>query len=356
MKKTICLSMIVKNESECIQHSLELIKPYIDYWIISDTGSTDNTEEIVKKTLEGVPGKFHHHKWEDFATNRNIALNLAKNKADYTLIVDADDGLIVEYPSAFNNLTADVYKIKIHHGSIQYYRPQLISNKIKYKYVGVLHEYIDIQPNHTEDNLEGAYFHYNKFSGARSRSPSKYLEDAKILEKGLRKEPHNSRYMFYLAQSYRDAGNLQKAIEWYEKRAKAGGWIEEVFVSLNEIGKLKERLEASTYEIENAYLRAYYALPTRGESLYHLAKYFRCNNNFNKAYCYAKEALAIPKPTEALFLEHECYDWKALDEIAIVAYYVDRKLEGKEACEALMQMNLPSHDMDRIKHNYTFYC
>ena len=50
MAKTICLNMIVKNESHIIETTLNNIINHItiDYWVISDTGSTDNTKEIIK--------------------------------------------------------------------------------------------------------------------------------------------------------------------------------------------------------------------------------------------------------------------------------------------------------------------
>ena len=49
MLKTICLNMIVKDESPIIEKTLEniLSKIDIDYWVISDTGSSDNTREII---------------------------------------------------------------------------------------------------------------------------------------------------------------------------------------------------------------------------------------------------------------------------------------------------------------------
>ena len=43
-RKTICLNMIVKNESKIIRETLVNICKYIklDYWVISDTGSSDD--------------------------------------------------------------------------------------------------------------------------------------------------------------------------------------------------------------------------------------------------------------------------------------------------------------------------
>lgn len=48
-KQTICLNMIVKNESHVIIKTLNNLLSYIsfDYWVISDTGSSDNTKELI---------------------------------------------------------------------------------------------------------------------------------------------------------------------------------------------------------------------------------------------------------------------------------------------------------------------
>jgi len=46
-KPTVCLNMIVKNESEVITRCLKSVLPLIDYWVISDTGSTDGTQKII---------------------------------------------------------------------------------------------------------------------------------------------------------------------------------------------------------------------------------------------------------------------------------------------------------------------
>ena len=92
---TICLNMIVKNESHIIEKTLENIyqKFPISYWVISDTGSTDNTVEIIKNFFneKGIQGDIHHELWKNFSFNRNQALKHCLGKSDYILFFDADD-------------------------------------------------------------------------------------------------------------------------------------------------------------------------------------------------------------------------------------------------------------------------
>ena len=49
-KTTMCLNMIVKNEANVIVSTLNNLTSCIkfDYWVISDTGSSDNTQQIIK--------------------------------------------------------------------------------------------------------------------------------------------------------------------------------------------------------------------------------------------------------------------------------------------------------------------
>lgn len=351
---TICLSMIVKNEAHCIEKCLESVKPFIDYWIICDTGSTDNTEEVIRKCLDGIPGEIHNHEWEDFATNRNKALELAKDKADYTFIIDADDHLVAQ-SNPFQNLNALVYKTLFHHGSIQYYRNQLIHNSISCKYVGVLHEYLET-PNGVEAQvLPNCYIFYGA-TGARSKNPEKYLHDAESFEKALKTDPNNSRNVFYCAQSYRDANRLSKALTYYLKRSEMGGWYEEVYVALLEAAKLTERIRPfDSITVESAYLKAFNYYPKRVEALYYLSVYCRSRSFYDKAYFYTHIASTIKKPTEGLFIETACYDWKLEDEMAVASYYVGRKDEFKTInMRLLKRTDLSQADRDRITNNLQF--
>jgi glycosyltransferase involved in cell wall biosynthesis len=346
--------MIVKNEAHCIRKCLESVEPYIDYWIICDTGSSDNTEEVIKNSLKGIPGEFHYHEWVDFSTNRNLSLQLAKNKADFTLIIDADDYFVNEN-QRFTNLKPIIYNIKIKHGSISYHRPQLIHNSINAKYIGVLHEYLWAPSNTIMDNLPECHIFYGA-TGARSKDPNKYLRDADILEKALLIEPNNARNVFYCAQSFRDANVPEKAINYYRQRSEMGGWDEEVYMSLLNVAQLTERLNPNDFnEIESAYIKAYNYKPTRAESLCYLASHCRNNNFFEKSYFYSKIGAKIKLSTDGLFIENNCYNFRMQDELAIAAYYIGKLDEARQINIKLLKTeNLSEEHRVRIYNNLQF--
>jgi glycosyltransferase involved in cell wall biosynthesis len=333
--KSICLNMIVKDEKDVIERCLASVKPFIDYWVIVDTGSTDGTQQVIKEFLKDVPGELYERPWLNFGHNRNEALQLAKFKADYVLIMDADDFLTYAQDFKFPALEKDGYHFIFDDCGSNYYRTQLVNNHINWQWYGVLHEYLGSTESKSYEDLKGiTYVRY--YDGARSKDPEKYLKDVQVLEDALKKEPGNLRYAFYLAESYRSAQLFEKAIEAYEKRVALGGWDEEVFWSLLQIGYLKELLEKPGKEIVDAYTKAFEFRPTRAEPLYHIARYFRNIGYFHAANVYALQGLSIPKPNDLLFVESWVYDYGLLFEYSIIAYWVEDYLAAQKASRDLL--------------------
>ena len=98
MKPTLCLNMIVKNEAKIIARCLTSARPLVSTWVIVDTGSTDGTQDVIRRTLADLPGELHERPWRNFGANRTEALALAKGKSEYILIMDADDELVIPHP------------------------------------------------------------------------------------------------------------------------------------------------------------------------------------------------------------------------------------------------------------------
>ncbi len=105
--------MIVKNEAAVIERCLRSVRPFIDAWAIADTGSSDGTQEIVRRVLQGIPGELIERPWVDFSTNRNQALELARRHGDYALIIDADEVLQADTGFAWPALAAPGYLLEL---------------------------------------------------------------------------------------------------------------------------------------------------------------------------------------------------------------------------------------------------
>ena len=345
----ICLSMIVKNEAHCIRKCLESVKPFIDHWIICDTGSTDSTEKVVRDILGSIPGSFEKHEWIDFSTNRNKALELSREHGDYSLIIDADDSFVSDNPNIFKDLDKEIYSIEINQNGVIYKRNQLIKNSAEAEFKGAVHEYIDTK--HDSTKLDGCTIMFGG-TGSRTKDPEKYKKDCEILEKALIKDPNNARDTFYLAQSYKDSDQLDKAIEMYLKRVNMGGWQEEVYFSFLQLAILSEKIKIDPLAICNNYLRAYNYYPSRIESLAYLARYCRINHFYDHAYSFAKMGVKVSKPKDGLFIDADVYLWRIQDELATAAFSINKHKESLNI--SIMLANnpyVPKEEKQRILKN-----
>jgi glycosyltransferase involved in cell wall biosynthesis len=350
----VCLNMIVKDEREVIERCLNSVKPFIDYWVIVDTGSKDGTQEVIRECMKDIPGMLYERPWVNFSHNRNEALELAKDAADYLFFIDADD--ILTYYPYFERpfLDKDCYMMKIQYGGSTYSRAQLIKASLRWKWMGVVHEALYCDEIRSYGEVEGVEMTIVG-GGGRSQDPTKYLKDALLLEADLKEDPFNARNVFYLAQSYACADLPELALKNYERRVEMMGWDQEVFWSLYSIAFIHERLSNSEQTIVDAYYRAFHYRPTRVEPLYRLALYYRGRENYLFAYFLTQYALSLPISSDVLFVETWLYDYGLLFEHSISSYWVEKYQECYDTCLKLLALpKLPPAYRDATLRNIEF--
>ena len=349
---TICLNMIVKNESKIITRLLTTVLPIIDTYCICDTGSTDMTKEIIKEffDMRCIDGKIIEEPFKNFGHNRTVALNAAKDMADYLLFLDADMKLVIDPEFDKSKLTADVYTFAQGSNTFNYFNVRLIKTSLNFRCIGSTHEYYDITGSRKEEQLRTIKINDIGDGGCKE---DKFIRDIRLLEEDLKENPKNERTYFYLANSYKNAGNLEKAIENYKKRIAIGGWIEENWYSRLELGKcyMKTGKEA---EAIKTWLEAYGYHPKRAENVYEIVKHYRIKGQQQLSYIFYKLAKEIPYPSDnVLFIHKDVYNYLLDYEFSIIAYYIDKNVDMRPIFMKLM--NIDALNMDNLLANYKFY-
>lgn len=328
--------MIVKNESRVIQRCLSSVRDLIDYWVIFDTGSTDDTKEKIEEILKDIPGELHERPWVDFAHNRNEALAAARGRATYILFIDADERLVFSKPFDKQSLHLDFYAVKVL-GTATHYRALLVDSAQDWSWTGAMHEHLVCGSTNKGDVLDGVVNISPYGEGGRSQDPNKYTNDAKVLERALEKDPENRRYIFYLAQSYGNAKEFEKSIEAYQKRAEMGGDPGEVFWALFCSGYLQEVVGKDLELITKSYSRAFLYNPSRAEPLYRLGVCFYRVQNYFMANLFAKLAMGLPKPDAHTFFHESVYDYEALLLFADTAWLIGNAEDAYQSYKTISE-------------------
>lgn len=308
----ICLNMIVKDEKKVIKRCLNSVKQVIDYWVIVDTGSTDGTQEVIREALDGIPGELYQRPWINFGSNRTEALVLAQGKGDYFLLIDADEMLEFSKNFSCQLLDKDCYLVKTidPEDSLEFSKICLISAAKDWKWEGVIHEYLTCSSTAQAQIWECVTCIRDTSNSGRSQDPEKYQKDVRLLEEALKADPHNSRYLFYLAQSYSNARDYLSALKCYEKRAEMkGGCHQEMMWSFFSIAKIQDHLNFPSEQVVQSYCRAYQQYPMRAEPLFHLANYYMKLGNVLLAYLVSQHGIGIPYPEDTGYVEHLVYEY-----------------------------------------------
>lgn len=324
---SICLVMIVKNEEDRLHRLFDSVLTIIDSYCICDTGSTDNTIQVISNYFKkkNINGTVYQHPFINFEHNRNWILEKSVDTSDFILLLDAD--MIVRVGETFEKscLEKDCY-YQLYQGNddFSYLNTRIIPNVSDMKYIGVTHEYLCVPPSFTKKiiNRESLFIHDVGDGGSKE---NKYKRDITLLKKSLQENNYNSRNLFYLANSLYDDNQYLEAIQYYHKRIALKGWSEELWFCNYRLGHIynsfKKPKEAIHYWLECITYNPY-----RIENIYEIVKFYRQEEKYNIAYSFYKMALNMISPDiskyeQCLFLYHCVYNYQLDYEYTIIAYY-----------------------------------
>ena len=360
-KYKLGLSMIVKNEHHVIERLLNSVYKHIDYWIVVDTGSDDDTQNIIKNffTVHNIPGRLIQSDWKDFSTARNLALEETEKCCEWGFWIDADEEFIPHENfdmklALSNGVNQDTLSISTKYGAVEYTRKNIWRCGKGYRWKGPIHEVLQVADEKPGGLIMGCHVLVKAEGSSWNNIQEKYAQHAKILEK-YTEEDNDPRWVFYTAQSYRDSGNFIQAIDWYRKRANITdrGYSEEIYISKLMIAKMAEILSWPKADVIHLYNEAHNVDSERGEAVKGLVKYLQEQKDWELAYVYSKYGLRYdkksPYPSRVLFIDHKFYDYQALEYHSLSCFYTNRKLEASETYWE-MRRNIPkSIEQEQLK-------
>lgn len=230
----ISLPLVVKNEEQYIERCLKSIVDVVDEIVVIDTGSYDNTLNIVRKYTD----KIYSFKWSDsFADVRNFALS--KCTGDWILRLDADEELPEEFVvplwEAIQNDEFDIGLLNIYNflEDPDKFHPakysvsktaRIFKNLPEIKFSGRVHEEIDDSVNELKKTheirvktIQHCYLKHYGYLRDASVLRQKYDYYAELSLADIKDKPKDFRPYFNLGVHYFHCGKYDEAESMYRK-------------------------------------------------------------------------------------------------------------------------------------------
>lgn len=353
----IHLCVMVKNGGNEFETMLRKNLPIIDYWTIVDTGSTDNTVEMVRSVLKSKKGELIEEPFINFRDSRNRCLDLAGTRCKYTIMLDDTYVIDGDLRGFLRTIRGDQfgtsYTLSIHSDDSQYTSNRIVKTKCKLRYIYKLHEVIQIK-----DNINVIIpYEQSRIIDIRSpymekRTMERKLYDLQILQEEYDENPDDPRNLYYIAQTYNLLGQSEKAVEYFIKRATHWnkGFVQEIYDAYFEAGRISQyTLGKSWEECLFYYESARIIDPNRPEIDYFVGIYHYLQGNMEVAYNYFQKGFAIGFPIHSEMSLKPTLSYFYLPKFLVILCYQFHNYQlGKEVAFYFLQHNT---DTTTIEYN-----
>jgi predicted O-methyltransferase YrrM len=339
---------------------------YFDRCTILDTGSTDDTIDIINRVLVGKKkGQLFQEPFINFRDSRNRCLDLAGNSCKFLTMLDdtyvIQGGLREFLTEVRGDQLATSFTIYIQSDDTIYGSNRIIKNKSGLRYVHRIHEVITDKNNiNIVIPKELVTIDDRRFDYMETRTMERKQLDLKLLFEEVEENPHDPRAYYYLAQTYNLLEDYEKSFYYFTKRAEFtnSGFVQERVDALFESARIANfKLNKPWEMVEELYNKCYKADESRPESLYFIGIHYYLENNMRKAYGYFKKAFEIGFPVHCQYSLKPTLSYHFLPKfLCKICYELNDYELGKQSAELFLKNNLPNADSyDEIMSWYKIY-
>jgi glycosyltransferase involved in cell wall biosynthesis len=387
----LALNFICKDESHVIGKMLESAKSITDLIVATDTGSTDGTQDIIRKFGEdnNIPTYVYDRPFDNFENSRNNSMEKLREVVKelgwdpdkvHGYWFDCDETVIVQPNFDKKQFTKDLYMMNTYIGQMKYTRNTFFKVSKPFRWYGPVHEFIVCDDKNITSGLAENIHVDVKMTGNSWQGdiPAKYKAHAHVLEKYIDNDRKDPRWIFYTAQSYHDSASLpnnkeeneerlRRALKYYRERtSRPDGYAEEIYYSQFRIGTIMRILEEPWALTHQECLKAYTMDPARGESIKTIIDYYLQVGEWHMAYLYTKFCKVNfhgknPYPKRLLFVDESLYTWKFAEAHAAACFYTGRMDEAKANYQEILNLvktnpqAFTQDDLKKIETNGQFF-
>jgi tetratricopeptide (TPR) repeat protein len=354
-KKKICIYAIAKNESKFVERWYNSVKE-ADLVLVGDTGSTDDTIEVLER-LGATVHKIDIKPWR-FDKARNAVLDLIPDDIDICISIDLDEiaeaGWRKKLEKAWKDDTTRL-KYNYNWSFDEYGKPattfhiEKIHERSNYRWVHPVHEILEYIGDKKEkiDYAEGIEInHYPDTSKSRSN----YLP---LLELSVEEDPFNDRNVHYLGREYMYYEMWDKSIDTLKKHLELekAKWKDERCASMRYIARCYKH-KRNYIEAKNWLYRAIVEASYLREPYVELALLEYENQNWVGCLNMCLEALKITNKSVSYINENFAWNSTIYDLACICYYNINLVDKAIEYCEKAIEID---PENERLKTNLDLF-
>lgn len=342
----IAVYAIAKNEEQFIQRWYDSVKE-ADYVCVLDTGSTDNTVNMLKSCGAIVESKIISP-WR-FDVARNESLKIIPEDANILVCVDLDEIIQPGWAEIIRNEfkgTRGKYRYIWSHNEDGSPGVEFYSDKIHvkgYEWVNPVHEVLKTNMDESYCFLNIRIDHYPDHTKSRSN----YLP---LLELAIQEDPENDRNMHYLGREYMFHGQYDKAIETLEKHINmpSAVWDAERAASMRFIARCKI-MQGDKEAGELWYNRAIAEAPQYREGWYETCKIMYHAKRWKSCIFYGERCIEIMQKPLSYICEAEAWGPRVYDMLSMAYWHTGRILKAVEAAERALSYGEDKRIRENLK-------
>ena len=348
------LCIMVKNGGAQFEQMLVDNLPFFDRWTILDTGSTDETIDIINRVLIGKKkGQLFQEPFINFRDSRNRCLELAGETCKFITMLDDTYVISGNLRGFLNEVRGDQrsnsFTLFIQSDDTIYGSNRIIKSSSELRYIHKIHEVITDKNNmNIVIPKEVSLIDDRRFDYMVKRTIERKQLDLKLLFEEVDENPHDPRAYYYLAQTYNLLEDYEKSFYYFTKRAEFtnSGFVQERVDALFESARIANfKLNKQWIECEELYNKCYKADESRPEAMYFIGVHYYLENNFNKAFGYFKKAFEVGFPVHCQYSLKPTLSFHFLPKfLTKICYELEEYDLGKQSAELFLKNNLTNAD------------